>query len=119
MGWPKHNWGFIVLGPQRGPLADNGQGMFTESSFAEVFLDRKVAVWVRDKERKFLRRFGEIQKPEKRESYEAAAKRVRIIRIALPGTYAQFKIPGRLEREWAKQASCKELKAKARERGWR
>lgn len=53
------------------------------------------------------------------DEYEEAAKRVRVIRIALPGTYAQLQIPGRLEREWAKQASQKELIAKARTRGWR
>lgn len=99
MGLPKHNYGFIVLGPWRGPLADNGQGMFVEMSYAEVFLDRKCAEWVKRKEQKFLHEFGSIQKPEKLAQYEEAAKRVRIIRIALPGTYAQFQRPGQLERD--------------------
>src|SRR5262249_57748027 len=99
MGWPKHKWGFIVMGPWNGPLADNGQGMFVTSSFAEVFLDRKVAQWLRHKEQKFLRKFAEIQKPALRDDFLEAAKRIKIVRIALPGTYAQFQIPGRLERE--------------------
>lgn len=99
MSWPKHNWGYIVLGPWGGPIADNGQGMFVEMSYAEVFLDRKSAEWVKRKEQKFLREFGAIQEPQKRAQFEDGAKRVRIIRIALPGTYPQFQIPGRLERE--------------------
>jgi hypothetical protein len=107
MSYPKHNWGFIVLGPWGGPLADNGQGMFVEMWHAEVFLDRKAAEWVKRKEQKFLRDFGSIQKPEKQAEYEDAAKRVRIIRIALPGTYPQFQVPGRLERKLSIEASLK------------
>ncbi|MFZ1005267.1 MAG: hypothetical protein WAN65_00415 [Candidatus Sulfotelmatobacter sp.] len=105
MSHPKHKWGFIVLGPWRGALADNGQGMFVEMSFAEVFLDRKAAEWVQRNERKFLRDFGSIQSADQHASYEEAAERVKIIRIALPGTYPQFQIPGRLERKLRKDAS--------------
>jgi len=65
-----------------------------------VFLDRKCAEWVRRKEQKFLREFGAIQIPEKRAEYEAAVKRVRIVRIALPGTYSQFQIPRPAGRGW-------------------
>lgn len=116
MSWPKHNWGYIVIGPHGGPIADNGQGMMVEMGFGEVFLDRKAAEWIKKKEQKFLREFGSIQKPEQRPDYEAAAKRVKIIRIALPGTYAQFQIPGRAERQWSRQASCKEMHQKFLER---
>jgi hypothetical protein len=35
--------------------------------------------------------------------HEKAAKDVHIVRIMLPGTYAQFQIPGRLERKLAKE----------------
>lgn len=116
MSWPKgHNWGFIVV-DRYGPIADNGQGMFVNMSHAEVFLDRKVAEWVKREKQKFLREFGAIQKAEQQAYYEESVKLVKIIRIALPGTYAQFQIPGRLEREWAKQASCKELTEKSRAR---
>ena len=98
MSWPKHKWGWIVIGPHGGPIADNGNGMFVEMGHAEVFLDRKAAEWVKRHEQKFLREFGSIQKPEKQAGYEESAKRVKIIRIALPGTYAQFQPAGRMWR---------------------
>ena|SRR5258708_6719636 len=106
MSWPKHSWGFIVIGPWGGPMADNGQGMFVESGFAEVFLDRKSAEWVKKDKQKFLREFGSIQVQSKQVEYEEAAKRVTIIRIALPGTYPQFQRPGQLERELRLQRSA-------------
>lgn len=116
MSWPKgHRWGYIVM-TRHGPLADNGQGMFVSMSHAEVFLDRKVAEWVKQQEQKFVRELAEIYAGGKRTYYEESEKQVKIIRIALPGTYIQFQIPGRLERQWARQASCKELTAKSRKR---
>jgi hypothetical protein len=97
MSWPKHNWGWIVIGPWGNPIADNGLGMFVEMSYGEVFLDRKAADWVKRKEQKFLREFGAIQKIEHQATWQEAAARVRIIKIALPGTYAQFRVPERFK----------------------
>jgi hypothetical protein len=104
MSWPKHNWGWIVIG-RHGPFAENGQGMFTTAGHAEVFLDRKTAEWVKNKEQKFLREFGAIQRAANRRYYEESVSLVKIIRIALPGTYPQFQIPGKLERELKKKAT--------------
>jgi hypothetical protein len=115
MSWPKHKWGWIVLGPWGAPIADNGQGMFVEMSYAEVFLERRAAVWVKRKQQKFLREFGAIQKPEQRVKYEEGANRVRIVRIALPGTYAQFQIPGLIERHQARERRAERATADAKE----
>jgi hypothetical protein len=111
MSWPKHKYAWI--GGFGGPIRDMGNGNFNESGFAEVFLDRAAARWVRDQERKSfasLAKTAPTVPPE--DARNTATKRdwlrryatVRIIRIALPGTYAQFKAPGRLERQLAREA---------------
>lgn len=94
--------------------------MFTESNFAEVFTDRKAAYWLRDKERRWYKRMAEwhgrgtlrngvvIVTPkdiEDKRHYLECAKKIRVVRIALPGTYPQFQIPDRLERELRKEKS--------------
>lgn len=107
MGWPKHKWGFIVLGGQAGqPLRDNGIGIFVESPFAEVFLDRKVAEWLRRDMRKRFASYAKDYEAEgdgaKQRYWISCYKQIRIIRIALPGTYAQAQIPESLERQLRK-----------------
>jgi hypothetical protein len=122
MSWPKHSYGWIVLGGFGGPMRDNGQGSFCESGFAEVFLDRKAAEWVAGHERKSFKRLAELYQPEsgivtakewiRRHEWMERYRAVRIIRIALPGTYAQFQVPDRLEREWRRTARVVDLKKK-------
>jgi hypothetical protein len=107
MGWPKHKWGWIVVGGFNEPLRDNGQGMFTaagRNGYAEVFLDRKVAEHIAREEKKGMLRqasYGRASGRDERYWLRNAA-RVRIIRIALPGTYAQAQIPESLERQLRK-----------------
>jgi hypothetical protein len=106
MGWPKHKYGWIVLGGWNGPIRDNGCGSFTESGFAEVFLDEKAMQWVKRYLRNsFLRLAKSFAEDHaaKREWLRKAAN-VRSIRIALPGTYPQFRAPGRIERQLAREA---------------
>jgi transglutaminase-like putative cysteine protease len=104
VGWPKHKYGWIVLGGFGGPIRDNGCGGFCESGFAEVFLDRKAAEWVRRDERAGYARLAETyaHDPARKQAWLRHYAAVRIIRIALPGTYPQFQVPGRLERELQK-----------------
>jgi hypothetical protein len=107
MGWPKHKYGWIVLGGWSEPVHDNGLGRFVESGrngFAEVFLDRRAAEWVKRDQRasyarlaKYAPEFPKGNEGSKRDWLRHYAN-VRIIRIALPGTYPQFQVPGRLER---------------------
>ena len=101
MGWPKHKYGWIVLGGFGGPLRDNGCGAFSESGFAEVFLDRRAAEWVRRDERASYARLAKVyaDDPVRKRDWLRRYAAVRIIRIALPGTYPQFQVPGLLERQ--------------------
>lgn len=122
MSWRRHNYAYIVMGVY-GPYCDNGQGWFTEGSYAEVFLDLKVARWVRDDHRKSYLHLAEhapivppitAKNTTTREEWLRCARKVRVVKIALPGTYAQFQIPGRLERMLNR--SQKEMTERTRKR---
>jgi hypothetical protein len=109
MSWPKHKWGWIVVSSDK-PLASNGIGLFVMSGFAEIFLSRKVADWVARRERRMFERLARHapistrgwtsgKNTTTRDEWLEMAKAVKVIRMALPGTYPQFQIPDSLERQ--------------------
>jgi hypothetical protein len=126
-----HTFAWIVIGPHGGALRDNGIGIFVEGSYGEVFTDQKAARWLFQKERNWFRHMAQWYRQgrmingecivtgsdlEHANYYERCAGNLRLIKIAMPGTYAQLRIPGRLERELRKAAEIKPQKIIAIER---
>lgn len=91
MSWPKHNYGWIVIdGQTEQPIRmENCAEFGSASGFAEIFLDKRVAFFVRDIHRKMLRNLGFRDAGGHRNDWFKYAGRTRTIRVALPGTYPQ------------------------------
>jgi hypothetical protein len=100
MPWPKHKWGWIVFDGWGNPMRDNGEGTFTQGGFGEVFLNRKAANWIAQIEKRTLARIANNQHTlDAAKPWIALMEKVKVVRIALPGTYAQVQPPSALRRE--------------------
>lgn len=96
MGWPKHKWGWIVFDGWGCPMRDTGGGAFNGAGFAEVFLNRKAANWIANNERASMARMANIQHSmEDAKPWIELREKVKVVRIALPGTYNQVQPPTR------------------------
>jgi hypothetical protein len=74
-------------------------GLYMGTAYGEVLLERKKANWVRDQERKKLYAIANAEETlEAAKPFIKMAEQVKVIRIALPGTYEQFQIPSRKRR---------------------
>jgi hypothetical protein len=114
MGWPRHVYAYIVLGGWGKPLRANGADGWYEGGFGEVFSDKKGAEWVANYERRIYKNLAATapvnklppphQNTTTRERWIEMHDAVRVCKIALPGTYAQFQIPGAVERKLAREA---------------
>jgi hypothetical protein len=114
MGWPRHNYAYIVLGGDGKPLRSNGAEGWYEGGFGEVFADKKSAEWVANQERHIFKSLAShapvrqlappVQKTATRDVWIKKHDAVTVCKIALPGTYTQFQIPGALERKLAREA---------------
>jgi len=111
MSWPKHKYAWVVLSPYGHLMRDNGNGSFYEAGFGEVFLDKRAALWVRNDHRKSclsLASNAPIKPPANarntttKEQWEKLARGYKVLKIALPGTYPQFRTPGQLERDFVR-----------------
>jgi hypothetical protein len=109
--WPKHNYAWVVLSPYGHLMRDNGSGYFYDGGFGEVFLDKRAALWVRNDNRKnclSLASHAPVTPPlnarntTTRDEWKKLARSYKVLKIALPGTYPQFRPPGQLERDFVR-----------------
>jgi hypothetical protein len=95
MGWPKHNYAYVVLHGDSALrlVRESGCGNYYPGGFGEVFLSKKAAHWIANDLKKTFQKLADCDAQGARETWLLYKKRTRVLKIALPGTYPQVQAP--------------------------